>query len=206
MALITADDYKTWKGISTSDYDARIAVYIDQVQAFADKYTGRTLERQAGIVEYVDGKGGMYLFLKNSPIETITSIAHVADDGTETTMPATTYDYATSEDSRSSVCRKGYSVADACWGGQCQGRPMWQRGCRNWKVTYTAGYAAGSAPADLERALFRLIDALFDETERDVGVGDIQSEALGAYNYTLMSYVDRTESMRALLRPYKRVQ
>lgn len=199
MALITTANYKIWKGISSTSYDTRIAVYIAQAQSFADTYTGRVLEEQEDIVETMDGTGGPYLFLRNAPISSVSSVVQLSGSS-ESTIPSSQYRFATNEDSRSSICR----VSSADW--SCPSKyPTWQRGCLNWRVTYTAGYTVDSIPANLERVLYMLVDVIFDASIRDIGSGDVQSESLGSYSYTLANAVEKSERIRSLLGPYVRL-
>lgn len=202
MALVTTSEYKTWKGISESTYDARIALYIAQAESFADVWTGRKLERQTDLVEKLDGTGSPLLFLRNSPIASIASVKRVNLDGTKTTVASNTYRFNTDDDSRTSLCR--ISSVDY-WCSTRNTTPVWDMGCLNWEVTYTAGYEAGSAPASLEGAIFALVDHLFDKTERDLGAGDLQSEALGSYNYSRAALADVSESVLMMLRSYRRL-
>lgn len=67
------------------------------------------------------------------------------------------------------------------WPGWGEDFGEWPRGFQNVLVHYTAGYASGSIPADLEQACIEVVADMYSETERDRGLA---SESLGDYSYS----------------------
>ena len=128
-------------------HDALIASAIAEVTS---RIKVRLDNREFGEVEhteYVDGDGTNRLLLRNGPLVSVTSVAHVAysedEDGdrVETESAITTGDYLLG------------GLRDEGWTGRGflrRLRGMWCAGYRNHKVVYTAGY--DSAPAFLQEA------------------------------------------------------
>jgi hypothetical protein len=63
--------------------------------------------------------------------------------------------------------------------GECPGK--FPNGYQNILVHYTAGYADGSIPADLEQIAIMIVADLYHAGEHD---GTLKSESLGDYSYT----------------------
>jgi len=56
----------------------------------------------------------------------------------------------------------------------------WTSGIMNVIVTYTAGYASGSLPNDIEQACLQLVSTIYHQSKRDMS---LESEKLGDYSY-----------------------
>lgn len=197
MAIIAAADYKTWKGITATTWDAQLAVMVPAAQDFAERFCERLFEEDTH-TELLSGDGSTDLFLANIPITSITSIAHVADDGTETVVDSTAYRF----DPATGVVRR-HSGADG-WAFGCGVK--WTEGFRNYEAVYVGGYdAAGTpAPASLKAALYQTIDAMLAASP-GVGLGpQFQSESLGDYDYTRFAAADEFARIRAALAPFRR--
>ena len=105
--------------------------------------------------EYYDGDGGEILLLRNAPVSSITSIATVASDGTNTTIDSTAYRLVSRTGqviwngaglTLRNVDSQGFEVPKA---GPDYFRTKigWPRGTANIRVQYTGGFS--TVPDDL---------------------------------------------------------
>lgn len=203
MAIITVALYKAWAGITDSSLDTQLALWVPQVEGVAEDYCNRKFS-QATYTESLDGTGSQWLFLKNAPIGSITSIKEKDTSGTQTTLNASEYRFDPDNASRSSVCR--LSSQTSYYRGETPDNPVWTRGCLNYEVVYQGGWAEGAAPASLNGALYRMIDFQRDDAlRRKTGsIVGAKSESLGAYSYTLMDVGERFDEVRQLLAAFRR--
>jgi len=174
--------------IDTSQ-DALINQLIDGVSAAVEAYCRVTFAQAsppATITEYVDG-GGKVLLLKQRPVLTLTSVSD-RQDSPPSALTAPEYEL---DDEAGTIYRKiNYS-------GHPSGA-TWESGRRRWEVIYTAGYL--TCPADVQQAVLRWIESLMRS-------GDVQSEKLGDYAYTLKAQADAgsvtpPDDAALLLAPY----
>ena len=110
-----------------------ISVLIDRVQKSFEAYCNTSFE-SASYTEYYDGTGNGYLFLKNIPV---TSISSIYDDSSwlwasTSLLPSADYRIM----NNNTVYYKSYLTAEI----------------QNIKITYVAGYADDSIPNDLQQA------------------------------------------------------
>lgn len=199
MAIISASDYKTWKGISATTWDTQLAVMVPAAQDAAERFCERKFDEDT-YTEVTSGEGSEYLFLPNTPIESITSITYLSESGDQTVVDSDAYRF----DPNTGVVWR-LSGADG-WGIGC--RAKWTEGFRNYSVVYKGGYDAGGtpAPASLKAALYGIIDAMLAKSPGG-GLGpapQFQSEALGDYNYTRLATSEELASIRAALAPFRR--
>lgn len=205
MALITATEYKTARGISGSTWDARITPAILHAKAWTDRYCGRedmetggtsAFELDAAEVEVVDGTGSEWLFVKRTPLNSITSIVETYTDGSTATVTSTSY--------RKAHANQGAIVllpAMAGWESS-PSRSVWTEGVQNFTVTYSGGYT--TIPDDLKNAQYEIIDVLLAQAPGSPGGGAFQSENLGDYSYSRFTHDERFALVRAILQPFRR--
>lgn len=213
MAIITATEFKVWRGISGTDYDALLAVLIPGAQANVETWTGRTFDT-ATFTEYYDGNGSEILLLKNPPIASITSIAYCDSAGTATSTFTST-DYAFDPDTgevRLFNARRGVASFDdfgLIVSGGPGVYPNFSEGFRNVKVVYVGGY--GSNPAaetmdlGLKQAMYEYVNELFNAVKD--GSGDssqFASERLGDYQYTRGTPEDIERRFRSRFTAFRR--
>lgn len=196
MAIIAASDYKTWKGISATTWDAQLAVMVPAAQAMAERFCDRAFDYNAAYSETVDGTGSLYLFISNTPIASITSVTRILDDGSTETVDSSAY--------RKGHADTGTVVRLGSGWGDCRSR--WTEGVQNYTVVYAGGYGSPgpAVPADLKVALYQLIDQWLADSPGG-GLGpQFQSENLGDYSYTRFAASDEFAVVRAALMPYRR--
>lgn len=190
MALITASDYKTYRGISDTSLDAQLAVLIPIAQSRLESLCGRPSGgfESATWTHDFDGKGGPSLFVRCWPVTSITSVSWRSSDGDLTALDSTTY--WISDDARS-VERSGATVARGLTNPNSISDdfdmpltgmyPAFFEGLKNYRVIYVGGYASNAIPAELKMAMYRMLDQMF----ADIGqAGDLKSESDGHYSYT----------------------
>lgn len=125
-------------GAAAADADI-IQTLITAASVWANNYTSRILKQQT-FTEYYDGDGTELLFLKNYPIEEITTIHQDSDRvfGTDTLVDSD--NYVVYADNRSLV---GDGVS-------------WEKGIQTIKIVYVAGF--DTVPYDLVNAITELVD------------------------------------------------
>lgn len=207
MAIITASQWKTYKGTSATTWDAQLAVVIPAAQAVAERYCNRLFDT-ATYTELHDGDGTDTLILKNGPITSITSIKVVDAAGTVlSTYDSTAY----VPDLRTGIVklydsRYGRLVHDEFgilqntqWGNQ----PYWPRGFQNIQAIYVGGYS--SMPADLQLAMYQYVDAILSQSLISVGQNAFTSERLGNYQYALANASEQFARFASLFAPWRRL-
>ncbi len=188
MALITADMYKTYAGISDTSFDAFLAVAVPAVQDTIESLCGRSEGgfESASWTETFSGAETPCKYLKNWPVTAIASVSFVDADGTTTALD--TSSYAIDPMGRA-VCMAGSMMGRALMSttGDFEGyfapnqtgvRPQFLEGMKNYTVTYTGGYS--TVPARLKWVCYRMLDQMI--ADRRVP-GDLKSESIGDYSY-----------------------
>lgn len=186
MAVITVANYKTFKGISASTYDAILATIIAGAQSRAERFCGRLFDT-ATFTEKYSGNGSEILLLKNFPITSITSITE-RDRGayasTEYTFDADSGEVRLLGTSEGRFPADEYGEVGA---NQFGVSPCFPVGFRNLTVVYVGAYGSGATavPADLTLAMLQFVDYLFAPV-KDGAIPDtsLKSETLGDYSYT----------------------
>lgn len=207
MAIITADQYKVFKGISGTEYDAQLAVIVPAAQALVERYCNRVFDTGT-FTELHDGDGTDTIILKNAPLASIRSIKLVDSVGTVLSTYAAA-DYVSTLSTgivKLYDSRFGRLVYDSfgilqntTWGNQ----PYWPRGFQNIQVIYVGGYS--SMPADLQLAMYQYVDAVLSSATSAVGTGTYQSEKLGNYSYALAMASQKFDAFRHLFAPWRRL-
>lgn len=205
MAIVTAAEYKAWRGITGSDYDTLIGTLADIATRKIERLTGRTAggfeSESSPYTEQVDGTGTQILRVSND-ISTITSIKVGKPGAYDTTIEASGYTFRDR-----SIMRlphgsgRTYAVDDfgaAVYGGSRD--PSWAEGYSNYEVIYTGGSAVGDIDDDLKHAAYVLIDSYMDSRGRDIGKG---AEAVGNANATYATPADVLERVMQLVRPWR---
>jgi uncharacterized phiE125 gp8 family phage protein len=164
VALVAVADARTVLKIAGSSEDTVLADLINRASALASKYAGRQLVSTQR-TEYYDGDGDRQLILNHRPV---TAVASVYIDGLRTFGADTLVD----------------SAADLITDGAAGILELWNnggsftKGRANVKVTYTAGYVAGSTvPHDLEEAVLLIVQHHYKRIYQDGRIG-LQSETL----------------------------
>lgn len=208
MAIISASDWKSYKGISASTYDTQLAVVIPAAQSAVEQWCGRVFD-SATFTEKHNGNGWHRIVLKNAPITALTSITVVGPDGTSETVDSTTYTYEAetgiigfqpASEGVLSVDEWGESETDGAWDVS----PKFSGGFQNISVVYTGGYSSGTMPAGLKLAMYQYVDVLMSQAVGGVGAGAFKSERLGDYDYERMVGEESDALMVRLFGPWRR--
>lgn len=136
--LTTVADVTSLTGAAAGDSDI-IQTLITAASVWANSFTSRILKQQT-FTEYYDGDGSELLFLKNYPIEEITSIHQDSDRAFAADTLIDSDDYVVYKDNRSLVGDGAY----------------WESGIQTIKIVYVAGY--DTVPLDLVDAITKLVD------------------------------------------------
>lgn len=208
MAIISASDWKTYKGISATTYDAQLAVVIPAAQSAVEQWCGRVFDT-ATFTEKHNGNGWHRIVVKNAPITTLTSVTVVGPDGTSETVDSTTYTYEAetgiigfqpASEGVLSVDEWGEPGNDGVWDVS----PKFSDGFQNISVVYVGGYSSGTMPAGLKLAMYQYVDVLMAQAVAGVGTGAFKSERLGDYNYERMTGEESEALMVRLFGPWRR--
>lgn len=203
MALGSVSNYKTYAGITGSGYDTILTAMLAEAETIVRRRCGRNLSNgfeSAARTEYYDGTASESFTVREWPITSITSIAYVGDDGTESTVTSSAYRADT-------VGGNVYMLGAArgrFYGGYPASaqpgfgvQPRWEPGFQNIKIVYTGGYS--TIPKDLEYAVYRLMDVAFASRGSP---GNISSESLGAYSRTMADASATDSTFMRLMAPF----
>lgn len=151
-ALISLADVKDYIGIEvkSSADDAVIVDLIDRMTARFESHCDRNFNARSYTEQY-DGEGTKYLFPKNYPIISVSSIFDDSD-----------WSFAASTEITSTT----YRIQDEICIVRKTGN-IFTTGTQNLQVTYSGGYT--SIPADIKQAAVEEVSRTFDH-RRDVDV------------------------------------
>ena len=168
--LVTAKDHMD---ITDASQDTRVERLINVASEFIARYCRRTLVTTAH-TEYVDGRGGNRITLKEWPI--------LSGPALGATHPEVFIDNSSLFAASTVIDPLSYYVANQVslirvGGDNSSSGTTWNKGYRNIKVNYTAGLGivntgavTNTFPADLEQACLDYVMWLFDmRNDRRVG-------------------------------------
>lgn len=218
MAILSVSDVKTYLGISGSGEDSFLTVALASAEAAIKSYTRRCIE-QTTYTEYHHGNGLRVLYLRNTPVQSITSVSvdsvgyfgqgDSTPFGSDTLLTAGT-DYALAIEGSQSA--PTYSLSGALhrvggvWPSSLQQRGLvnvHETPAGNVKVVCVAGWA--TVPADIKQAIYQYVAQI--RVGRDTG-GAMQSESFDYYSYTRVNPDAEARalgSLKSLLAPYRRL-
>jgi hypothetical protein len=177
--------------VSDTSQNTRIERMINTASQFIARYCRRTLVT-ATHTEYIDGRGGNRIMLKEWPIT-----GGPAAGGTKPAVyidSDSVFGAGTEVDTGSYYVANGITLIRVGEGGM-----IWPKGYRNIKVIYTAGYGvAGTMPSDLEQACLDYVMWLFDmRNDRRIG------RATKSKSGETVSFVNNLpEHIAEILEPY----
>ena len=175
--LITADDFKLYISLNTSNYDDVIEVLISGAVRWIEAIANNKI-KEDDVVEYFDGyEIDDDIFLENS-LNIKTLVVQRETDGSWIDIPDSKYTLYPSE---------GIIKLDQVIGGE-----------RNYKISYKAGFATVDLPKDLKLAILRMVGALWNKRKSD----GIKMENLGDAGVTWESYL--SQDILAILSKYKK--
>jgi uncharacterized phiE125 gp8 family phage protein len=192
MSIQLVTDAKAQAVQALSNVDAALLTSLLQAaSAFVEHYCDRSF-LSAAYTETISGKGTHVLYLRQRPVTAITSVVITDSSGATETVPAS--DYALrAEAARLELLPYFVGI----YGTFPPGR-------LNVAVAYTAGYAVGSIPDDLQEAVIQVTLQMHGLSNRKDAA--IASETLGTYSVSyadLASGVAVTPLIAELLNPYK---
>jgi len=189
--LITVEDVKNFLGIDTpKDFqEQQLTAIVDGVNASVSNYCDRKLFSSGPITEWLNGNGRAIMQLKEYPLVSVTSVTYY--DELETATAVIAGDYWANSDSGQLELRSA-----AAHGSR------WIRGRHNYKVAYTAGYAAAAIPDDLKLACLTWAAVLFQRAEHKLHA--IRSITLGDQN-TSYRFDKIPPEVEAMLQGYVRL-
>jgi len=135
MALVTVEQIKALGRIDYDSDDVLIALLIDEAESFAESYCDVRLS-SATYEERIDG-GLSYLWCRNLPITAVTAITDMWSDPLEV------------------LEEEEYFFIDTRIVAELEDEFL--EGELRWKVSYTAGYTAATAPKGLLSAIRELV-------------------------------------------------
>lgn len=166
--MVDLEEIKRWLGVTVNDYDTALTELrdrlVDRIQRRLDWYFGPP--RPA--TEILSGNGRAVLFLRQPPVGNAVSVAYRTgrSNGPKwDVLPASDYGVQG---------RKLVAV----------GPGAWPYGVRNIQVRYLEGFV--DPPGDVVQLLLDLMQANVTASSGSAG-GDITSEKLGDYSYTVGS-------------------
>lgn len=150
---VTVSELKTFLRLDTTDYDAMLGGYITACREAVEKHTRRTLISTT--YELYFDNFPFVIELIRPPVQSVTSIIYIDDDGVSQTLSSPLY--------RTDLVSLYPRITPAygeVW-------PTTQAISNAVKVTYIAGYgsAAASVPAALKECIKSLCADLFEHPE-----------------------------------------
>lgn len=197
MAIIDADAYKTYAGVTGTADDVRIAVLIGYVESeLSVRCNGRTFEdsgEEGSEVEVYDGLGAEVIQLKSPPITSVTSVETRAGT-TWTTLATTSYSVPDLTDGRLFAIGSAFG-----WSSFEPG--CWPEGRSNVRVTYRGGYTSAAMPG----ALKNLVCELVDEARIMAGKaqGELSAEGVGTVTETRRTVAEVIDRYMHRIRPWQ---
>lgn len=144
MEPVSLDEAKNFLKVETSDDDMLISSFIKSARELVERYLRRALITQTW--EMVLDEGGTMIVIPRPPLQSVTSIKTIAEDGTETVESSDKYIVELGFDSPGRVMLKS---------GQ-----TWSihRGFASFIVEFVAGYGdqAQDVPEILRQAILQL--------------------------------------------------
>jgi hypothetical protein len=183
--MITTNEFKIFADVNSNFYDDAISQIVAGVNAFVEAYCKNKL-LSGNVEEFfdddeVDEDGNLIL----SNRVNLSGLELFKNTGTEFvpvwTEVATTQYVSYLDEGRLSI-----DVAGLLFSGR-----------KAWKVTYTAGYKAQSAPADLKMACLKLAGAVYNKRKSE---GE-SSEGLDGATVNFAGSI--TDEIKSLLAKYK---
>ncbi|MCX7611849.1 MAG: hypothetical protein N2043_09715 [Ignavibacterium sp.] len=168
MSVITLTEFKVFNKISTDDVSLDIFLQdiIEYAQAQAENYCGVKFELKE-YVELYDGDQSNVLILNNYPIKNIKKIRMF--DGVNWNLLVSGIDY------NRLLFDEHRIILD---GG------IFQKGIKNYEITYEAGYTENEMPLDIRLGILELASVIFSESKQGDGTLLVNSKNKGQIGLT----------------------
>ncbi|MFW6012481.1 MAG: hypothetical protein ACOC92_02095 [bacterium] len=155
--MIAWEKIKRWLEAEDADQEL-LEDALERVLDWIEGETGRHFREPEEFVERFDG-GGERIWLRELPLESPALKVERRKDGEWDIVSDGDYE------------RIGHEL----WHDE-----EWPGGKNDLRVTYTAGYAVGSLPGDIEELALEMLASWW----RDRGRENLRSETIGGYSYT----------------------
>ncbi len=165
-ALITTTELIAFIGDTPSGTDYQNTI-INFASDFIEKFCNRKFIAATYTLEIYSGNGRQKLYVKNGPLNTVTTV-----------QAWDTYNNSASE---SYTVYQDY-LLDLEYGFIFM-RSGWTKGFQNFRVTYNGGWAIADIPYDLKKACADLAQWMYSMKDK-VGIG---AERIGSYSVTYNS-------------------
>ena len=150
--LVTLDEFKTYKDISSTEKDDLLSGIIDRVSGIVKSFCKRDFidYYSTPLTQYFDGINVETVYLKEYPIGTVTSVSISYDGGVTYTALTETLDFFVNYEDGSITAATGYFIP--------AGYSSIPAGVSNrtLKIIYTGGYL--KCPDDLKQAVLDLVN------------------------------------------------
>lgn len=214
---MTATEFKALRNVTSTAYDAALTPTISYAQGLVEAYLGRRFDSATYTAERYDGTDSPHVFLRNTPVTAVSSVALVDAAGTVvSTLDSGSYTVRAA-DGRLSLQPSYWSgvvvdewdepegaltITDTPW-------PRFRAGHRNYAVTYTAGYTSQAMDPGLKGAFCEMVSFMLAANLQRIESGNFKAESLGDYSYTLstgpdgraVSFADR---MKGWFAPFRK--
>ena len=204
--LCTLARLKQYLKVQNDNNDDILTFYIKAATERIELMTGRS---EGGFVngtftEDFDGSDTDTYVVRNPPIESITSLNSMAQDGTLTVIDSTTYRHtSTTGEIRLDGSARGLVRARRGDVGLEFGHSsFFDEGFKNFRVVYVGGYDPDEIPFGLQQACLELAADFQRQSEGDPRM---QSESLGDYSYTRAASDEVMGRVNALVNQYRRI-
>ena len=180
MALVSLNEYKDYKGISSDTNTNKLVLIIDSVDAYIKGICNRTFTDfySSNKTVYVDGNT-REIFLKEIPVISIVSVKVSYDSMITSTTLVAGADYVATDESVQSLLGNFISTENRI---------------RNTEIVYTGGYTVATIPSDLKLAALDLVDYYYKEdfTPRLSGMGGSKTNTIITRNPpTIPAHISR---------------
>lgn len=178
--LINVSEYKLYKGInSDNDLDTIISL-IPAISTFIKSYCGTSfIDYKTNPKTEYWSEGGSYVFLKEFPVDTITSVKESTDNQVTSTLLVENTDFYVDY-------TKGYIISA---NGVCFPEKI-----NAVEVIYTGGYT--QVPSDIKLAAYHILDYYRNKEY-------IQRKSLGSHTIETLEIDSMSGHITRLLDPYK---
>lgn len=205
VGLAPLSELKSYLGITSSSDDAELTRLMRAAASRIEGECGRPIGGflSKSRTELLNPTGDPSIFIRNTPVTSITSVKRIAPDGTTTTIDADDYrfDPVTGEirlivDEDASWYTGDIRAVD--W-RLLKGRGFWE-GFRSVEVVSVGGYTPATMPRDLQQAAIEVAKDLWLMRKMNP---TLQSESLADYSYSTKTQTERSEWYQTLVNRYR---
>jgi hypothetical protein len=186
-SFISLEHYKTYAGITSPDNDRKLEGLISRAEGIIRSYCGRGI----ALTAYSEDATleGAYLFLKEFPVMSVSSVQYWDLDGVIQTIDPAYYRYFKDEGSIELTYEGQTLINTSKYGG----------GVNNAKVTYTAGYAY--VPEDIKQVTMDIVK-YYDKSE----YMPVMSANVRTIDYDIFESLSFPPHIRRVLAFYRKVE